>query len=315
MTFEELLPKNIHTVAIAGHTNPDGDCLGSIFSVYHYLKDNFPALSVTAYTRGVTDYISFLTDGISYDESDGEGKVYDLMILLDVAKEDRIDAGRVAFLNAKETLLIDHHETNSGFAKVNHIVPTASSTAEILAGLFNEEKISRDTAICLYTGIVHDSGVFRYPSTTPSTLRLSAMLMEKQIPFDKIIEESVTNQPFSELALTGEVLMSTTLIPEERFAVSYAPLTLQHRYHLTDENLGGVITYINTIKEADVVLFLYEKEDGSWKGSLRSRSNVNVATIAEAFEGGGHGKAAGFSFIGDPKIIAEKVREMVRLLR
>lgn len=110
-------------------------------------------------------------------------RVYDLIILLDVSSKDRIGVAAPLLEHAVHTVCIDHHVTNSGLCEVNHILADASSTCEVLYGLLEDEKIQKDCAEALYTGIVHDTGVFQYSNTSPETMRIAANLMERAFHF------------------------------------------------------------------------------------------------------------------------------------
>ena len=311
----DFLPPGVRTVAIVGHEHPDGDCAGAVLGLWHYLTENYPALQVTPYLEPVTKDIAFLEADISVSEDDGAGKDYDLAIAVDCAEKARIGAGKAAFSEAGHTACIDHHASNvSEFADVNHVVPEAPAACEILCDLFDMEKVSCKTAICLYTGIAHDTGVFRYEAVTGHTLRKTAELMDKGIPFSKIIRESITEAPYDEKKAAAVILSGSTLLRKERFMYAMASLDLQESCHIHDRQLGAVVSYLNEVREAEVVLFLYQKANGVWKGSLRTKSVVDATKIACAFGGGGHVRAAGFDYDGDPNEAVEKVREMVKKL-
>ena len=312
MKINELLLSSDQTVCIVGHVHPDGDCLGSQTAVYRYLEENCPGLQLTLYTKDVLPNLEFLMEGIDWKEDDGEDVIYDLAISVDASRLDRIPAGLTAFNKAKRRVCIDHHETNYGFGNFNIIEGNASSTAEVLMGLMEDEKISAKTAISLYTGIVHDTGVFRYPCTSPETLRKAAKLVEKGIPFSKIIENSFVNMRHKEMCIMGRVMSEAVLIPEESFKYSFASREMQEEFDVLPVDLGAIVSRLNETDEAEVILFLYQNLDGTWKGSLRSRCDVNVAKIAETFGGGGHEKSAGFSLENDPEKAVEKVRELIK---
>ncbi len=315
MSILDELVKDHHKIAIVGHVRPDGDCLGSITGTYRYLTENHPDLSVTAYSADVPEYLRFLLSDVSIRETDGAGERYDLVISVDASDRERIGAGSAAFSEASETLVIDHHETNPGFGDRNIIYPDASSTAEVLVGLMDPDRLSRSSATKLYTGIIQDTGVFRYSCTSADTLNAAAMLLGKGVDFSGIIEESVINQPYREMRIMGRVLEDSVLYADEQFIYGIAPTALQKEFGVTSHDLGNVVVELNAVKEANVALFLYQFEDGSWKGSLRAKCDVNVAKAASCFGGGGHKRAAGFSFEGDPAAVAETVRKRIGELR
>lgn len=311
--ISDFIPAGTKTVSIVGHVRPDGDCVGSVMGFYHYLRDNYPGVEADVYLSDVSGDISFMTAGETVLETADPAKRYDLAVSLDASDLSRIGAGKETFLSAAHTVCIDHHGTNPAFADENYIVAEASSCSEVLYTLLDPDGVGLATATCLYTGIIHDSGVFRYDSTSPATLRIAADLIEKGVPFSSIILHSVTERDFDELMITMSILKSSVFMREEQFLFAEAPLTLQHAFGLTSTDLGAVVSDLNTVRGAEVILFVYQMADGSWKGSLRSKERVDVSAIAVRYGGGGHIRAAGFSVAdGQKNAVFEDVRQMVK---
>ena len=152
----------VHRVAIAGHVRPDGDCVGSCMGMYLYLKQNFPQIQADVYMEEVRDVFSYIKDIKEVKKEWKTDAVYDLFLLFDVSSEDRIGVAREGLKTIANTVCIDHHVTNAGIANVNHVRPKASSTCEVLFELLDVDKITKEVAQALYTGIVHDTGVFQY---------------------------------------------------------------------------------------------------------------------------------------------------------
>lgn len=183
--------ENVSTIAIGGHVRPDGDCVGSCVGLGQYIRENYSDKIVDIYLKDIPESFHFLKGTETILESvDDEEKVYDLFISLDCGDTDRLEYSKTLFNKAKHTFCVDHHISNIGFADVNHIVPEASSTSELVYGLLDEEKISQNVAEALYLGIVHDTGVFQYSCAGPETFRVAANLLEKGIDGPKIIEDT-----------------------------------------------------------------------------------------------------------------------------
>ena len=197
------------------------------------------------------------------------------------------------------------------FAGINHIEPRTSSVSEILVKLLDADKIDTECAAAFYTGIVHDTGVFRYDSVTGDTLRTAAVLVDKGIPFSEIIEHSISNLSYREMLIASEVILGSHFYEEEKLLTGFAPLSLQQKIGISPLEFGSVVTELNQMDRAETVLFLYETEPGVYKGSLRSKGPVSVSGIAALFGGGGHERAAGFSLAEPPEVIIEKVRAAV----
>ena len=144
------------TIAISGHMNPDGDCIGSCLGLYTYIVEQYPEKEVTLFLEPVQDKFSFLkyADQITQEKKiDGP---YDLFFSLDCSDTDRLHNFKGYFEEAKYKICVDHHFTNEGFGDLRFIVPDASSTCEVLFDMFDWDKISLECAQDLYMGIVHE---------------------------------------------------------------------------------------------------------------------------------------------------------------
>lgn len=311
-TKNDFFSKDVRKVAVVGHVHPDGDCAGSVTAAYLYLTENCPELEVVPFLEPLPDNLRFLTENIPVREDDGDGEIFDQCICLDCASQERIGAGKKAFENAVRTICMDHHETNTGFADESYIIPDCSSTCEVLCGRLHMDRISEETAVRLYTGMVHDSGLFAYDCTAGSTMRYAAELIEKGIDFSEIVRKSFTEESYSVMKFTSEVISKSVLDPEIHFLSAQADQALLLKYGLDTRDIGSVVAQLNKVREADVVLFSYQYEDGSWKASLRSKNDINVADIAFRLGGGGHRKAAGFSTAETPEKICEKISDYIR---
>ncbi|MBQ6550138.1 MAG: bifunctional oligoribonuclease/PAP phosphatase NrnA [Lachnospiraceae bacterium] len=311
--LKEFFTDDVKRVGIAGHRNPDGDCAGSVLGLYAYLTENVPGVTVVPFLDSpLPQEIAYLLNGEPTRADSGEDEVFDLVFIVDCATPDRLMAGAGALKKAKKTVVFDHHGTNPGFGDENYIDAKASSTCEVLTRFMEPERISGRAALCLYSGILFDTDVFRYDCTGPETLRQAAMLLEKGVPFAEIIRKSFTEQPYNAAKVTAAVMDKAVLIPEEEFLYAVADLDLLHMYGATSTDIGNVVSELNHVRETETTLFMYQYEDGTWKGSLRSKTRVDVSKIAYSFGGGGHVRAAGFSFEKDPLSMMEKVKTKVR---
>ena len=200
--------ENVSTIAIGGHIRPDGDCVGACVGLGQYIRENYSDKTVDIYLKDIPESFHFLNGTETILESvDNEEKIYDLFISLDCGDTDRLEYSKPLFVKAKHTFCVDHHISNIGFAEVNHIVPEASSTSELVYGLLDEEKISKNVAEALYLGIVHDTGVFQYSCAGPETFRVAAKLLEKGIDAPKIIEETFYAKSYAQNLVMGRALM------------------------------------------------------------------------------------------------------------
>ncbi len=297
--LDEIL-EGVRTAAIAGHVNPDGDCAGSAMGVYLYLRDNFSQIQADVYLEGKKKEFSFIPE-ISAARTEAEsGKIYDLLILVDVSSADRVGVAGEYIATAKRTVCIDHHVTNGGFCGENHVVPHASSTCEVLYDLMDGEKISRDCAMALYTGIVTDTGVFQYSCTTPHTMRVTAALLEKDIPFSDIVEQAFYRKTYAQNQLMGRTLMESIMLLGGKCIVGIVRQKEMKFYGLTPADMDGIVNQLRNTEGVEVAIFLYELAPQTFKVSMRSDKKVDVSKIANLFGGGGHIRAAGCTMNGSP---------------
>lgn len=300
------------TVAIGGHIRPDGDCVGSCMGLYQYIRLYYPQIKTDVYLEEIPDRFRFIkaTEEIKYRIS--EGQIYDLFICLDCGDAERLGFSKPLFESAEKTFCIDHHVSNEAFADENHIVPEASSTAELVYGLLDDEKITTEIAECLYLGIAHDTGVFQYSCTAPETMEVAANLMRKGINASEIIDETFYEKTYAQNQALGRALLDSTLCMEGKCIVSAFSKEMQDFYGVEPKDLEGIVGQMRVTKGVEVAVFLYELEKNEYKISLRASGNVDVSKIAGHFGGGGHKKAAGLTTKGNVKDIINQVTEQIQ---
>ena len=303
--------KGINTVAIAGHVRPDGDCVGSCMGLYLYLKENYPDIAADVYLEQPGAQFSFLSCFEEIKTVYQTGKVYDLLITLDVSDKNRIGVAEEAYETAKKRVCIDHHISNRGLGDVNEIRPDASSTCEVLYTLLEEEKVSKAVAEAIYTGMVHDTGVFQYSCTSPETMRIAAKLMEKGIPFTKIVEESFYEKTYVQNQILGRCLMESILLMDGKCVIGVVKKKMMDFYHVEPKDLDGIVQQLRIIKGVEVAIFIYEVKPQEFKVSLRSKGKVNVNEVASFFGGGGHVLAAGCTFHGSVYDVMNNLLEII----
>lgn len=301
----------VNTVAIAGHVRPDGDCVGSCMGLYLYLKENYPEIATDVYLELPGEQFSFLSCFEEIKTAYEPGKVYDLLITLDVSDKNRIGVALEGYETAKKRVCIDHHISNRGLGDVNEIRPNASSTCEVLYTLLEEEKVSKVVAEALYTGMVHDTGVFQYSCTSPETMRIAAKLMEKDIPFTKIVEESFYEKTYVQNQILGRCLMESILIMDGKCVIGVVKKKMMDFYHVEPKDLDGIVQQLRVIKGVEVAIFIYEVKPQEFKVSLRSKGKVNVNEVASYFGGGGHILAAGCTFHGSVYDVMNNLLEII----
>lgn len=295
--LDEIL-QNVKTVGISGHVRPDGDCVGSTLGVLNYIKTYFPQIEVSLYLDPIPNIFKFLrySDQINSDRS--ENRIFDLYIALDCGDLGRLGDSAKYFEAAKKTLCVDHHVSNQSFADENVIDPNASSTCELVCRLIDEDKITKEIAECLYTGMVHDTGVFQYTCTSRETMDLGGMLMQKGIDFTKIVDETFYQKTFNQNKILGKALLNSKLYLDGQVNLSVISLEEMAQFDCEPKHLDGIVQQLRVTKGVRVAVFLYENEDHTYKVSTRANDDTDLAALAMTFNGGGHKKAAGFTIQG-----------------
>lgn len=286
------------SIGIGGHVRPDGDAVGSCMGLYLYLKTWYPDRDVQVYLESPGEIFSYISRFDEIRTAPLADKVYDLFITLDVSSRDRLGVAGPCYDKALRTACIDHHISNPLFADINVVEGEASSACEVLYTLLEPEKVTREIAIPLYTGIVHDTGVFMYTSTSPRTMRIAAALMETGFNFNRIIDESFYQKTYVQNQIIGRVLTESILLMNEKVIVG----TLRYKdfdfYGITPGDLDGVVSQLRQTAGTEVAVFAYEISPMYYKVSLRCNGDVDAARAAVFFGGGGHKKAAGFEMPG-----------------
>lgn len=303
----------VKSIGMAGHINPDGDCVGSCMGLYTYLRHQFKDIEVDLYMEPISDKFKFLkyTDEIK-NEYQGD-KVYDLFISLDSSDVDRLGNFRPYFESAKRTMCIDHHISNTAFAGDNVVYTKASSASEVVYGLLDEDKVDYDVACALYLGIVHDSGVFKYSNTSAQTMCIAGKLMEKGIPFTQIIDNTFYTKTYVQNQILGRALLESVMFYDGKCIFSVVKKDEFEFYNITNKDLDGIVEQLRITKGVECAIFLYEVEKLEYKVSLRSNEIVDVSAIATHFGGGGHVRAAGFNMKGNVYDVINNISEQIEL--
>ena len=290
--------KDKKTVVILGHVNPDGDCIGSCLAMYNYLTENCGELDVSVYLEPMGVKFGYLK-GYGQVKSEFEPeRIFDLCITLDVSDEKRLGEFAPYLKTAADSLCIDHHITNQGLARVNVIAGSASSTCEVLYGLLDQERIGKAVAECLYTGIVHDTGVFKFSCTSAHTMEIAGKLMGKGIDFGAIIDNSFYRKTYIQNQILGRALLESITFFDGRCIFSAIRQSEMEFYGVDGKDMDGIIDQLRLTEGVEVAIFLYETGPQEFKVSMRSQYLVDVSRIAAFFGGGGHVRAAGCSMSG-----------------
>ncbi len=288
------------SIGIFGHIRPDGDCMGSVTALYNYLKDQYNEREkhIEVYLDSVPENFWFLNRADEIRTDFPNNNFYDVMLILDCGSLDRIGAAQAYFPNAKTTINIDHHISNTKFADISIIDLESSSTCELLYTLMEKDKISFSTAEALYLGIVHDTGVFKHSNTKKRTMEIAGELLDKGVSSSKIIDGTFYEKTFLQNQILGHCLMESSLALGGRVILSFISQKLIHFYKSKPADYDGIIDQLRITKGIEAAILLIEMEENEYKVSMRSNTFVDVSTIATSFGGGGHIRAAGCTIQG-----------------
>lgn len=291
---------DIGPVVVATHERPDGDAVGSMLGL---------ALSLRSMGRQVTPV---LVGGLPsrYRFLPGAGEVQGKLpsgehslVAVDSADPDRmgLPADRVFDVN------IDHHPTNTRFARVNLVDEQAAAAAEIILDLAPELDLPIDAQVAsnLLTGLVTDTIGFRTPNVRPRTLRNAARLMELGADLSELYAQALVHRSFVAVRYWGQGLAKL----ERQNGMVWASLSLEDRrqagYPGPDD--ADLIDVLTSIQEADIALVFVEQPDGKIKVSWRARRGYDVAALAGQFGGGGHTLASGAQVRGELEPVMQQV--------
>ena len=277
------------------HVNPDGDALGALLGMVRLL-DGLGKHAVPVMPEPVPPRYRFLAGAdrvMTVPEAEKAGP-FDAMIVLDVGDYDRIGDVQQLFRHGMRLVNIDHHISNKCFGEACWIDTGASASCEMLVELFREAKVAiePDVAELLYTGIMTDTGRFRFSNTTAKVFAVCANLVSRGADPEKITERIYYRAQYDTLRTMGRMLERIELFEEGSLAFS----------HLAESEAGsdteGFIDKLMSIETVQVAALIRPVGDREWKFSLRSKCDVNVSDLAAPFNGGGHAKAAGGKVTG-----------------
>lgn len=280
-----------HNILILTHENPDGDAVGSSLGFMHALKKI--GKQVTVLIPEINNMYSFLP-GFSEIKHEIENvEDFDLCIALDSSDTERLFICKPYFEKIEHTIVIDHHITNQNFGDVNYVNAVASSTCQnliiVLAAM--EIAINKEMAECIYTGILTDTGGFRY-NTQSETFEFAAMLLETGIDISKIYRIVFDTTTEKRTRLLSRALDRLEILEDGKVAFTYITTQDVDELQNEDGDYENIVNYGRNISGVEVSIFAREK-DGRYKISLRANEYVDVSQIASKYAGGGHLRAAG----------------------
>jgi phosphoesterase RecJ-like protein len=316
--FSELLGKD--NICIVMHKSPDGDTIGSSFALFYALKHMEKNVELVC-SDEIPEHFRFISDGQKDFDMLFEP---DTVVSVDIASET-LFGNKYGYLASRVDYAIDHHFSNTFYAKKTILSSSISSAGELIFELFSAANIEIDSYIAekLYIAISFDSGCFRFSNTSPDTHRAAAELLKFGFDASSINVKLFDSTSLAQLKLESEVLNSVKQFKNNQISMVTVRYSQIERLGVNENELGGLTSITRRIAGTVVGITVREKSDGEIKISLRSQQesplpDFDVSKVAGKFGGGGHIRAAGLSMRcsveeAERKIIEAVLEEWERL--
>lgn len=294
MTLDEILKEveKAESFMITAHDNPDGDAIGSCLAFATVLK-NLGKEKIDVLFREYPPIFRNLpnSDLIKTQASQEE---YDMAIVLDCPELKRVyKEYHPYFEKAKVTVEVDHHLKNAMFADYDVVNPVAPACCEILVSSFQYMgiEITKEVAICLLTGIITDTGGFRFESTTRETFEFAGWALSKGVNVAKIYKDALMTKSKSQFDAEKLAVDRLEFYMDNKITFTYMTKEDEKNLETKAGEFDGIAGIGITIEGVEVAIFAHERDDG-YKLSFRS-NGIDVADICMLYGGGGHKMAAG----------------------
>lgn len=323
MSWPALVPADYRAAAVAldapgevllvCHRNPDGDALGSALALGLALRRRGRDVAVSFSEPFVVPDVLAHLPGQDLLVAPAEVRRRpDVLVTFDTGSVDRLGDLGTRVDTAGQVVVIDHHRSNTGYGNIHLVDVSAAATAVVVAALLDTmgAQIDRDVAACLYTGLITDTGSFRYAATTPDVHRLAARLLATGIRHDLIARALYDSHPYDWLPMVAAVLSRSALEPAAvgGLGLVWTYSTVADLGRLGMDQVEGVIDVVRTAREAEVAAICKELPVGGWAVSMRSKGRIDVGQVCVDLGGGGHRFAAGVTALGPLDVVIKSLR-------
>lgn len=305
--------KNIY---IASHVQPDGDNIGSILALALALRKINKEVYILKTDEVPSDYKFLPSVDLIMDYE--YPRDIDLFIALDSSDLNRLGKNKAFFELAKNTINIDHHVSNDNYGDINIIDSKAAATGEIIFNFINRLNIEldKDIATCIYTAISTDTGSFMYDSVTDKTHNIIAELIKLDIDKSNININLYQSRSIERTNLFIKAFSTLKTFNDNKIAIVKVTREMLTESGAKMEDTEGIISFVREIAPVEIACLLKEFDDKEIKVSMRSKRYANVASICQAFNGGGHIRAAGCTIYENidaaEKLVVDKIKEAIR---
>jgi phosphoesterase RecJ-like protein len=309
--MEELYKKawdkiiNAENILLVAHINPDGDALGSELSLYPILKKLNKKVTVFNATKPLPQYLDFLPNFNKI--TDKLPKNIDLTVAFDCGSFDRLGIEE----KGKFLINIDHHISNTNYGNINIVKPDYASTSQVVYEMLktNNVEIPKESAICLYSALITDTGSFQYESVNEKVFLTAAELVKAGAEPANVAKMLFQRDKLSRLRLLAKAYDTIELCCDGKVAFVEVTKEMLEMSGAVKEDSDSIVNSIRAIVTVEVACMLREEDEGI-KISLRSKNYADVSKIAIKYGGGGHIRAAGATIKDEFDL--EKVKNMLK---
>ncbi len=290
----------VDSIAICGHVNPDGDCIGAQLALFYALKQRGKEVTILLAKPDPTPHNLRFLPGVEYFVPAAQcNQVFDCFIAVDVPTRERIGDAAALQENARVTITLDHHATETSMSRYNYVDPDAPAASLIVWNLIKEMKaLNSKSALCALTGVMTDTGRFAYQNTTPESFIAAAEMMELGADPALISREFFQNRRLASMELEKVMLDRMVFSHKGALVVSYLLHDDFNRFGALKADSEVLVDELRSIEGVKIALLLRESDGETVRGSLRAKDTADVAQVARVFSGGGHTAAAGFTYHG-----------------
>lgn len=311
-TLDNILEEinNANTIVILTHENPDGDAIGSATALYNSLKQmgKNPDIIIPEYPRT----FEFLP-GANEIKKESNIEKYDLAISVDCATIKMLNGFAEYFENAKVKISIDHHSTNTMFGDYNYVSPDAPACAQVLLVVLEYFKveITKEIGTCILTGIITDTGGFKYSGVTAETFEFVAWLLNKGINVSKVYRKVLQTKTRANFELNRLASDRLEFFENGKVAFTYITKEDEEKVNAESGDHEGIVEIGRDIEGVEVSIFIRQTDKGC-KVSMRSNEYVNVSDVCLLLGGGGHIHAAGVTLQCTIEQAKEKILRQIK---
>ncbi|TBL77773.1 DHH family phosphoesterase [Paenibacillus thalictri] len=303
---------------VVAHVQPDGDAAGSTFAVGWMLRQLGKTYTLINEGRMPEKFMFMAGDQpIMNGMANTPDRTFSSIISVDCADHERIGAVRAFFGEHALLLNIDHHATNDRFGQVNLVREDAAATVEVLFDLAVHMNLTLEHSlnVCIYSGLLTDTGGFRYANTTPKVMQTAAEMLRLGVKGHELAERLLEKMTVPQISLIKQSLSTLSFAYNQKLAWVSVTLEDAARFGAAGEDMDGLVNYPRNVEGVEVGMLFKERENGQVKISFRSAGSVDVARFAKTMGGGGHVRAAGCTVSGKlGEVIERVVKEMGQAL-